>query len=593
MLADIAAVHPQESSQTDAAGSPGSVPARGMLRGQIRAVFIASLAWKRWLIFLNRSRAVKVLTVLLRDAVERSLCCGLVALWGPRYRTVHPARLSSSTTALHREGLPADPQRLSPTQWLNSPPRVTHVSYTAPSLSKISSPTSSAQAPERAMHDPNAAVDPDDILLMAQQRRRKKFLRVWYGKVRTFKPAARLLCMMLRPLALRVSSSAFSTWKAAAASDREAHRLAQFRLEHDKRRKSMDELHHQELQRAQQAIKEAQAHASLQCGLRDVEAEHRSNAERRLYLQRLALLTVKAVASSRTRRLATAFRELVCHAVMARSDAVLRGMEETLAAEASKREDLAAVLRLTEADAEVSAELRRAVVAAELNIRRCSALASLTMRLHTCKQRQLRWALLRLQQQRESYRARRRDALVVHLALSKLQQSRMLRFWRQWAELATIEETSSIAVQCEPENLVGKPVSAPAVAQGKTPADSSDGMCPQFPARVENPVVVSQTSFTGAHQAALLSERAEKLLRLKVKLGLQQDFLEQVWQVPRPLARSAGPAEQLDVLSMRLARGSAMLLGYVLTATFQARLRIGINALLAACLEAELQGAAA
>merc|ERR1719198_1246020 len=99
-----------------------------------------------------------------------------------------------------------------------------------------------------------------------------------------------------------------------------------------------------------------------------------------------------------------------------------------------------------------------------------------------------------------------------------------------------------------------------------------------------------------------LAWRADALLRLKVRLGLRQDFVARVWPVPlTPLTPqhmrgrvnggvetgSSSPtvadSDILEALSHRLFRGAASLLEYVLASALRARLRVAINALLAAC----------
>jgi len=99
--------------------------------------------------------------------------------------------------------------------------------------------------------------------------------------------------------------------------------------------------------------------------------------------------------------------------------------------------------------------------------------------------------------------------------------------------------------------------------------------------------------------AAVLAERADRLMRFKVQLSLRQDFAVRV-QPARPVqpgpepdasgrdleqldlvaGRGARP-ESLQVMHLRLSRGASCLLEYVLGSALRARLRWGLNAILA------------
>lgn len=103
-----------------------------------------------------------------------------------------------------------------------------------------------------------------------------------------------------------------------------------------------------------------------------------------------------------------------------------------------------------------------------------------------------------------------------------------------------------------------------------------------------------------AERAALrLASRADRLMRLKVQLSLRQDFASRVFPLlPLPLedeplqgldeeldlvaGRGAVQAESIEAMNLRLTRGAACLLEYVVASALRARLRWGLNAILAA-----------
>merc|ERR1719487_3014172 len=73
-----------------------------------------------------------------------------------------------------------------------------------------------------------------------------------------------------------------------------------------------------------------------------------------------------------------------------------------------------------------------------------------------------------------------------------------------------------------------------------------------------------------------LRQRADALLRLKVRLSLRKDFGTRVWAVP------VTPSLRMDPHA-RLCRGAACLLEYVLASAVRVRQRLGLNAFLASC----------
>jgi len=661
-LGDIAAVGPQDDSRSEDTGPAGLSPMPGSLRGQIRAVFLASLTWKRWLIFVNKRRAAKVLRVVLRGATERSLRCAFhqcaveeeassAAVASPQRKALpawHPVprdavaaerratsapRLGSGphldssekkTTAGSRQSLVASlgkraviaPSRIplppnhrfsggaTSASSSSGPVRAVHPSPTVPSSSSAGS--NSAQKPpviERREMSGTSAAQQSDTADRARLM------------VRNFKPAARLLLMMLRPPTMRSCSSAFGAWRAAAARAEEAQRQGA-------RRKALEKSHGQEIEKAQEALKEAKALASLQSGLRDVEAQHRSNADRKLYLQQLAIRLVQILLSRHLTTVAHGFGKLKLHAAVAQNNECMREMQENLLVEASKRKLLASdVMRLTEADAHVSTEFRKAIQTAELKAKKTASLSMLSARAWLRQTRASQSAFQHWRDQskrltRPQPSSSRGDALALHLSLAQTYRQQ-LRWALHKLAVASVAPTEQPAASCEETlstELVSSKTPAPVADHEDDDNDKTIDMAERRNGKEEAIVdasatteeelddnhpphaVLPQTSKAAEElrlaplpEASVLSQRAEKLLRLKVKLGLNQDFLENIWQVPRPLVRSGGHADKLDVLHTRLAKGSALLLGYVLSAAFQARLRIGINAFLAACLEGELE----
>ncbi|CAJ1329489.1 unnamed protein product [Effrenium voratum] len=79
--------------------------------------------------------------------------------------------------------------------------------------------------------------------------------------------------------------------------------------------------------------------------------------------------------------------------------------------------------------------------------------------------------------------------------------------------------------------------------------------------------------------SAPLASRADRLLRLKVRLAWHADFAS---RCSTASADPEGPGEELTALQRRLDRGSACLLEYVLASLWRARLRGALNAMLEA-----------
>lgn len=307
---------------------------------------------------------------------------------------------------------------------------------------------------------------------------------------------------------------------------------------------------------------ELSAELRLQRGLRVLEVERRVRAERERGKERLALILARVLAKRQAAFVALAFSSLAtCSLTME----VVR-LRSSLRDEIAEREALAAEIQhLNESDAEVSAELTRTVTLAEHRVQQtCWAAASAHLR-HSIR-RQMVTALHRLRTQAvaRSQARRIRASSLGSLPLASVVRRRYRVAW------ARLRQVLAEDAACNTSSYVATPTS-----DRRPSRRSREPSC-----SVERAVRALPSSSSQER----LGLRADALLRLKVRLGLRQDFADRVWSVPatptRALDVRGADSAVLEALAHRLARGAASLLEYVLASALRSRLRAGLNSLL-------------
>lgn len=315
---------------------------------------------------------------------------------------------------------------------------------------------------------------------------------------------------------------------------------------------------------------EVSAELRLQRGLRVLEVERRVRAERDRGRERLVLVLARVVAKKQAALAAWVFGSL---ANCSLATELLR-LRSSLSVERGERQALVAEIQhLNQSDAEVSAELTRTVTLAEHRVQQtCWAAASAHLR-HAMRHR-MAVALRRLHIQAVARSQARR------LRASFLGSSCLAAAMRRRYRVAWVCLRQSLA-----EDAACNTSSAAACA-----TDSSASIDRRAARRQREPscsVERAVWALPSSSSKERLGLRADALLRLKVRLGLRQDFADRVWPVPatpvKVPALDVRGADNfvLEALAARLARGAASLLEYVLASALRSRLRAGLNSLLA------------
>eukprot|EP00747_Dinoflagellata_sp_TGD_P063695 gnl/TRDRNA2_/TRDRNA2_153572_c2_seq1.p1 gnl/TRDRNA2_/TRDRNA2_153572_c2~~gnl/TRDRNA2_/TRDRNA2_153572_c2_seq1.p1 ORF type:complete len:265 (+),score=42.97 gnl/TRDRNA2_/TRDRNA2_153572_c2_seq1:770-1564(+) len=241
-------------------------------------------------------------------------------------------------------------------------------------------------------------------------------------------------------------------------------------------------------------------------------------------------------------------------------------------------------MKLTATDAEVSARLEHAVDAAKQRARRLER-AMACLRLENTIRRRLRPVLQHLHATAAAASLSKRLHATSCLQAVVMSVARR-RYRESWRRLAATEAAST-------RHLHGG---------GARPLEVAECLRPRKEAISEFSTGAGMVSHTPRLlEREQLGRRADALLRLKVRLCLRQDFAARLWHanVPATMVPTATGASrrrsghrdaesdevesELEKLSFRLSRGAACLLEYVLGSVVRARLRNGVNAMLAAC----------
>mmetsp|Transcript_57564 Transcript_57564/g.184808 ORF Transcript_57564/g.184808 Transcript_57564/m.184808 type:complete len:593 (-) Transcript_57564:28-1806(-) len=526
------------------------------LRGQIRCTFLVALAMKRWAEVAAHARAAGPPALQPRPPLQPPLCHSVAALKAARTVGFGPGT---------QGGPPCEPVRAR---------RLTRVA--TPSRGRAATPTRScALTPTRGCGQTPAprAWSPARSCSAASPRPARPDGRA----------AARLLHLVLRAPVARQCSCALSLWRARAVrhSGELAVRAERLRGRLDLQR--LEALHSTAARAEAQECVEAKALARLQGGLRKLESERRQRAEAQRGAERLLQCVVRAFTGRQAASLALGLGALAAHV----GHTELERLHKMLASEAAERQALAAEVRqLTEADAKVSAELARAAGAAQQRARRWAlAAVAADLRNATCRG--------------------------MHAALNAMHSAMLAhRFARACPMLLRLDEASPGAMGTGPLGSV-----QPGICQMPGNSAACSGIVMQGHDAIPKCVVSMPRGTTpashgvgqAAPEAMHLEQRADALMRLKVQLGLRHDFAARVCRAPclssfsLPTHQSWGDVataangdtsdvaavvagavpEMYELLSARLARGSACLLEYILASALRARLRTGLNAILA------------
>lgn len=302
----------------------------------------------------------------------------------------------------------------------------------------------------------------------------------------------------------------------------------------------------------------------------------------------LLQITARCMGTRRSMHLASAFNVLRYEAQLACQRENYVSMEarlelqterlraaEALALQASREHQSlkAAVERFTAEDAQVSASLASAAASSAETAQR-AALRAAAAAAAAVRRRLLGVAFRKLQVHSLSFKSKVDDitaSVVVRLQLSlgRLERCSLMTAWR-CLHRSTGSDISASDVK----------VSPPTVSQVSLLDDQA--------------LSTQAAPIDVASAAQRLMRRADKLMRVKVRLSWHADFSQRCAASVSPTRapRSelldlsvdgawTGTEEDLDCLRLRLDRGSACLIEYVLAASWRSRLRSAFNAFLA------------